>query len=135
YYSAVESSAAERSAAFARCARLEGQTMTRKSLLMSMIAASFCAVLPAQAQVVQPDPSQPGGFPLKPGGATTLIQEKCVVCHDLRRVVNSNKDPEEWRETVHMMKAAGALIDDAQVKLISDYFIANYKGLERPKAR
>ena len=27
--------------------------MTRKSLLMSMIAASFCAVLPAQAQVVQ----------------------------------------------------------------------------------
>ncbi len=27
--------------------------------------ASLCTVLPAQAQVVQPDPSQPGGFPLK----------------------------------------------------------------------
>jgi virginiamycin B lyase len=31
------------------------------------------------------------------------------------------------------MKAAGALIDDAQVKQISEYFIANYPGLERPK--
>ncbi len=54
-------------------------------------------------------------------------------CHDLRRVVNANKDAEEWRETVHMMKAAGALITDEQVKQISDYFIANYRGLERPK--
>ena len=95
--------------------------------------ASLCTVLPAQAQVVQPDPSQPGGFPLKDGSAKPLIQEKCVVCHDLRRVVNANKDAEEWRETVFMMKAAGALIDDAQVKQISDYFVANYRGLERPK--
>src|SRR4051794_17240531 len=53
-------------------------TMTKKSLLMSMLAASFYAVLPAQAQVIQPDPSQPGGFPLKPGSAKTLIQERCV---------------------------------------------------------
>jgi virginiamycin B lyase len=95
--------------------------------------ASLCTVLPAQAQVVQPDPSQPGGFPLKDGAAKPVIQEKCVACHDLRRVVNSNKDAEEWRETVHMMKAAGALITDEQVKVLSDYFIANYLGLDRPK--
>src|SRR5207244_4600633 len=95
--------------------------------------ASLCAVLPAPAQVVQPDPSHPGGLPLKNGSAKPVIQEKCVACHDLRRVVNANKDAEEWRETVHMMKAAGALITDAQVKEISDYFIANYPGLERPK--
>ena len=74
--------------------------MTMRTLLMSTIAASFCAVLSAQAQVVQPDPSQPGGFPLKDGAAKPLIQEKCVACHDLRRVVNANKDPEEWSETV-----------------------------------
>jgi len=107
--------------------------MTRKSLLLTMIAASFCAVLPAHAQTVRPDPNQPGGYPLKPGSVTKLIQERCIGCHDLRRVVNSNKDAEEWRETIHMMKAAGAPINDAEVKEISDYFIANYLGLERPK--
>jgi len=106
-----------------------------KSLSFSALLAfaSLCTVLPVQAQVVQPDPSLPGGFPLKDGAAKPVIQEKCVACHDLRRVVNANKDAEEWRETVFMMKAAGALIDDAQVKQISEYFVANYLGLERPK--
>ncbi len=88
----------------------------------------------ALAQAVQPDPSQPGGFPLKPGAAVKTIQDNCIGCHDLRRVVNNNKDPEEWRETVDMMKSAGAPITDAQVKEISDYLIANYRGLDRPKA-
>src|SRR4051794_37496509 len=110
--------------------------MTKKSLLLSMVAATFCAVLPVQAQVVQPDPSQPGGFPLKPGNphAVMLIQQNCIGCHDLRRVVNNNKDPEEWRETIQMMKSAGAPINEAEVKEISDYLIANYRGLDRPKA-
>src|SRR5262245_66191825 len=95
--------------------------------------ASLCAVLPAQAQVVQADPSQPGGYPLKNGSAKPLIQEKCVACHDLRRGVNSNKDPEEWRDTVHMKKAAGALINDAQVKENADHFNANDPRLEGPQ--
>src|SRR5215470_5878039 len=108
--------------------------MSKRTLLSLAVATSVCAALPAYSQVVQPDPSQPGGFPLKPGAAKTLIQERCVACHDLRRVVNANKDAEEWRETIAMMKSAGAAIDDAQVKQISDYFVANYLGLERPKA-
>ena len=108
--------------------------MTKRMAAILIAAATLLGAVPAQAQVVKADPSQPGGFPLKPGRATTLIQEKCIACHDLRRVVNSNKDAEEWRETIHMMKAAGALIDGAQEKAISDYFVANYLGLERPKA-
>ena len=87
-----------------------------KTTLLGLAAVVALAALPAYGQAVKPDPSQPGGYPLKPGGPTALIQEKCVVCHDLRRVVNSNKDAEEWPETIHMMKAAGALIDEAQEK-------------------
>ena len=48
--------------------------------------------------------------------AKPVIQEKCVACHDLRRVVNANKDAEEWRETVHMMKAAGARTETARTR-------------------
>ena len=107
--------------------------MTERPLLTLLAAVAVCAALPGYGQVVRPDPTQPGGFPLKPGSATALIQEKCIACHDLRRVVNANKDAAEWRETVFMMKAAGAQIDDVQAKQISDYFVANYLGLERPK--
>ena len=105
--------------------------MAIRSLLASVFA--LCAVLPVQAQVVQPNPNLPGGFPLPDGSAKALVQEKCIVCHDLRRIVNNNKSPDEWRETVHMMKAAGALITDEQVSQIAEYLIANYKGLARPK--
>ena len=108
--------------------------MTNHARLALIAAATLCAVASAQAQVVQPDPTQPGGFPLKEGAAKPLIQQNCIGCHDLRRVVNANKDAEEWRETIHMMKAAGAPITDPQVVQISDYFIANYPGLARPKA-
>src|SRR5262249_60445192 len=90
--------------------------------------ASLCTVLPAQAQVVQPDPSQPGGFPLKNGSAKPVIQEKCVACHDLRRGVNANKDAEEWRETGHIMKGAGGVITHTPVKEDFDYFNAKHPG-------
>ena len=66
--------------------------MMRPSLLMSVIAVLCYAVLPVQAQVVRPDPSQPGGFPLPDGAAKPIIQQNCIGCHDLRRVVNNNKD-------------------------------------------
>ena len=49
-----------------------------------------CAVTPALAQTVQPNSSQPGNFPLPEGSGKLLVQEACISCHDLRRVVNSN---------------------------------------------
>src|SRR5262249_10553790 len=111
----------------------EGEPM-KKSLFVAMVAVCAARPVYALAQAVQPDPSQPGGFPLKPRAAVKTIQENCTSWPDLRRVGNSNKAPEEWRETVQMMKSAGAPITDAQVKEISDYLIANYRGLDRPKA-
>ena len=103
-----------------------------------MTAAAFlCAAAPApraakRRRATRCEPARRLPAQPRPRQAK-LMQEKCTICHDLRNIVNANKDAEEWRETIHMMKAAGALINDAQVKEISDYFIANYPGLERPK--
>jgi virginiamycin B lyase len=107
--------------------------MSKKSLLILTAAASVCAVLSAHGQVVQPTPGVPGDYVLPEGGAKALVEENCTICHNLRNVVNSNKSQEDWQNTVNMMKAAGAPIDDAQAEQIKAYLIANFPEKPRPK--
>ena len=108
--------------------------MSTKSLLILTMAASLCAVLPASAQrSAQPDPSQPGGYPLPDGSAKKLVQENCTICHDLRNLVISNKSPDDWDNTVDMMKNAGAPITADQAKEIKQYLIGAFPELPRPK--
>ena len=99
--------------------------MSKKSLLIFTMAATLCAVLPASAQrSAEPDPSQPGGYPLPDGSAKKLVQDNCTICHNLRNLVTSNKSPEDWDNTVDMMKNAGAPITADQAKEIKQYLIA-----------
>ena len=107
--------------------------MSKKSLVILTAAASVCTALSAYGQVVQPTPGVPGDYALPEGSAKTLVQENCTICHNLRNVVNSNKSQEDWKNTVNMMKAAGAPIDDAQAEQIKSYLIANFPEKPRPK--
>ena len=110
--------------------------MSKKTLLMLTAAAFVCAGAPAHAQqnvVVQPDASQPGGFPLPEGSAKKLVQDNCTICHNLRNIVNSNKSPQDWQESVNMMRSAGAPINDEQANAIRTYLIANFPEKARPK--
>ena len=70
---------------------------------------------------------------LPAGSAKALVEENCTICHNLRNIVNSNKSQEDWQNTVNMMKAAGAPIDDAQAEQIKAYLIANFPEKPRPK--
>jgi len=107
--------------------------MTKRSLLGAVAGGALLLALPVQAQVVQPDPTQPGNYPLPNGSAKTLVQEKCVVCHDLRNIVNSNKSAEDWDNTVNMMAAAGAPVNDAQIKEIKAYLTSVFPERPRPQ--
>src|SRR6516225_7496765 len=107
--------------------------MSKKSLVILTTAASICTVLSAHAQIVQPTPGVPGDYVLPDGSAKKLVEENCTICHNLRNVVNSNKSREDWQNTVNMMKAAGAPIDDAQAEQIKAYLIANFPEKPRPK--
>src|SRR3977135_1620017 len=101
--------------------------MTKRSLLGVVAGGALFAALSAHAQVVvQPDPSQPGNFPLPDGSAKELVQQRCVICHNLRNIVNSNKSAEDWDNTVNMMAAAGAAVNDAQIKDINASLIASF---------
>src|SRR5258707_6297693 len=106
--------------------------MSKQSLVILTAAASVCTVLSAHGQVVQPTPGVPGDYVLPDGSAKALVQENCTVCHNLRNIVNSNKSQEDWRNTVNMMKSAGATIDDAEADQIKAYLIANFPEKPRP---
>ena len=56
----------------------------------------------------------------------------CVACHDLRRVVNSNYSPEEWRNVVNMMVSAGTPLSAAQKEMVTAYLIKNFPGKPKP---
>src|SRR5215831_6569796 len=105
--------------------------MTKRSILI--LVASLCAAVPAHAQVVEPSPGAPGNYALPEGGAKALVQERCIGCHDLRRVVNSNYSPEEWQNVVNMMMAAGAPINHEEANRIRDYLNASFPGKPRAK--
>ena len=107
--------------------------MSKQSLVILTAAASVCAVLSAHGQVVQPTPGVPGDYVLPDGGAKTLVQENCTICHNLRNIVNSNKSQEDWQNTVNMMRSAGSPINDAQAEQIKAYLIASFPEKPRPK--
>jgi virginiamycin B lyase len=106
--------------------------MSKKTLLMLAAAASLCAGAPAFAQPVQPDPSQPGGYPLPEGSGKKLVQYNCVSCHDLRRVVISSYSDQEWDNVVNMMKSAGAPLSTDEVKVVADYLKTSFPGKPKP---
>jgi virginiamycin B lyase len=101
--------------------------MTIRSALILLSAFS---ALSAHAQISQ---QAPGNDSLPDGAAKALIQERCTICHDLRRVVNSNYSPAEWQNVVNMMVAAGAPINQEEANQIRDYLTASFPGKPRPK--
>ena len=107
--------------------------MHAKTLLSLTTAASVCAVLSAHGQIVQPTPGVPGDYVLPEGSAKKLVQDNCIVCHNLRNIVNSNKSSEDWDNTVNMMKSAGAPITDEEAGQIKAYLIASFPEKPRPK--
>ena len=106
--------------------------MTKFFSLSVLLTAAF-AVVPAAAQTSRQASGEPGGFALPDGSAKQLVQERCIGCHDLRRVVNSNYSPDEWQNVVNMMKSAGAPINQAEADQIRDYLNANFPGKPRPQ--
>src|ERR1700682_3335955 len=99
--------------------------MTRSMLIA---AATLCMVWPAVAQKAKPTQQ----FILPDGDAKPTIEAMCVACHDLRRVVNSNYSPEEWKNVVNMMVSAGTPLTPAQNEMISAYLIRSFPGKPKP---
>lgn len=56
----------------------------------------------------------------------SVLNQKCVQCHDISRVKNYQSDPEGWAMTVDRMMMLGAELSDEQYEQLVDYLALTY---------
>jgi cytochrome c5 len=64
--------------------------------------------------------------PLPDGKGKDVVLNVCTMCHDLGRVRNGRRSPEEWEETLNSMLNEGAPLSDADFPVVLAYLSKNF---------
>jgi cytochrome c5 len=64
--------------------------------------------------------------PQEAADGMALLEERCTECHDLQRVVNTQKDRAGWEETVDRMIRRGADLNTEERDVLVDYLAQTY---------
>ena len=91
---------------------------TRLVLMMTIGALMLTVFLIACGGAKQE--SAPAAAPSALDGET-LVRERCIQCHDLRRIESAAKTRDEWKANVERMVALGAQLDEAEQEAVIDY--------------
>ena len=97
--------------------------MSRKLLLIEIIAASLWAVSPALSQ----------NFSLPDGPGKDTVASICGGCHALNRL-GAGYTPEGWRMVVRMMLNFDVPIPEDQLATVTDYLVRAFPERPRPTA-
>ena len=65
------------------------------------------------------------------GPGSTLTENKCKICHELRHIQRSPLSRGEWADNIRNMKERGTPMDEAEMAVILDY-LAVYYNREKP---
>ena len=68
-----------------------------------------------------PEPGAPGTV-----DSQALVEERCAQHHDLARVEQAKKTPEEWKTTVERMVSKGAKLSDGEQAAVIEYLSEAY---------
>jgi virginiamycin B lyase len=105
--------------------------MSVRSIHSVLVGIVMFIVIPVHAQ----NPRQARGPVMLPDGeAKETVQTVCAACHSLGNITNSGHTPAEWKNTVAMMRNAGANLPDDKVELVTDYLIKNFPPKPAPPA-
>lgn len=52
-----------------------------------------------------------------------LVEERCVACHDLKRIYKEKADKEEWEKIVDRMIKKGANLNESERALVLEYLL------------
>ena len=66
------------------------------------------------------------GQNLPAGEGKSLIEGKCVQCHELAKTTDLKHTREEWADKVKMMQSYGAAISEAEFPVVVDYLAAHF---------
>lgn len=80
---------------------------------------------PTEEEPTATDEAEPTTGPVGEEGEA-LLEDRCMVCHTLDRVMRSQKSREEWDTTVERMVNLGARLTDAEKEGLVDYLAATY---------
>ncbi len=64
--------------------------------------------------------------PLPDGRGKDVVLTVCTMCHDLKRIRQGNRSPEEWMETLNSMLNEGAPLSDADYPVVLAYLAKNF---------
>ena len=77
----------------------------------------LAALLPASALAQEHLISGPG---------STLTENKCKICHELKHIQRAQLSPGEWAENLNNMKERGTPMDEAETAVIHRYLSTYY---------
>ena len=94
-----------------------------------LFAACGGAVPPQEEPIEAPTPTpqeeEPAEQPVSTEGES-LLQERCVSCHDLNRATRGPKTREEWEQTVTRMVGKGAQLNAGEQAALIEYLAETY---------
>jgi cytochrome c5 len=64
--------------------------------------------------------------PLPDGAGKDIVLNVCTQCHDLKRIKNGRRSPEEWKETLDAMRNEGAMLSDTDYATVLGYLARNF---------
>ena len=64
--------------------------------------------------------------PMPDGPGKDVVLNVCTMCHDLGRIKNGRRSPEEWQETLNAMLNEGAPLSDADFPVVLRYLATNF---------
>ena len=64
--------------------------------------------------------------PMPDGRGKDVVLNVCTMCHDLKRIKQGHRSPEEWMETLNSMLNEGAPLSDADYPAVLAYLAKNF---------
>jgi cytochrome c5 len=64
--------------------------------------------------------------PMPDGRGKDVVLSVCTMCHDLKRIRQGHRSPEEWMETLNSMLNEGAPLSDADYPVVLAYLAKNF---------
>ena len=64
--------------------------------------------------------------PVPDGPGKPILLNICTMCHNLQRIKNGRRSPEEWEETLLAMLNEGAPVSDEQLPVIHAYLSKHF---------
>jgi virginiamycin B lyase len=98
----------------------EGTTLKNAILILAFYV---CLISSAWSQSELPE-----------GNGKTIVQTKCVQCHDAGRVTRAGYNEKGWLNAINMMQNVGATLSKDQITELTKYLAKNFPERPRPKA-